>query len=104
MRGGLSYARCAPQSTPASDSKDAMTDRYLRAMLRRATQAGILNGWQGPHTDGRSYCIAPVNGDAREQPLGYVIEYVQALPGVGTGVTPALGTALRISVGSSDSS
>lgn len=58
---------------------DPMTDRHIRAMLRRATQAGILNGWQGPHTDERSYCIAPAQGDAAERPLSYVIAYVQAL-------------------------
>ena len=56
-----------------------MTDRYIRAMLRRATQMDILNGWQGPHVPDRSYCIAPANGDAEERPLADVIEYVQSL-------------------------
>jgi hypothetical protein len=35
-----------------------MTDRHIRAMLRGATAAKILNGWQGPHLFERSYCIA----------------------------------------------
>lgn len=56
-----------------------MIDRYIRAMLRRATQTGILTGWQGPHTDERSYCIAPAAGGAREIPLAEAIEYVRTL-------------------------
>jgi hypothetical protein len=56
-----------------------MTDRHIRAMLRRATQVGILTGWQGPHTSARSYCISPAAGDAEERPLADVISYVQTL-------------------------
>lgn len=43
-----------------------MTDRYIRAMLRAATAAGYLTGWQGPHVPRRSYTIAPSVGDAHE--------------------------------------
>lgn len=59
------------------------TDRYLRGMLRRATQEGILNGWQGPHTSARSYTIAPVGGDAGEWPLARVLGYVDGLKAAG---------------------
>ena len=59
------------------------TDRYLRAMLRRATQAGSLNGWQGPHTDARSYTIAPATGHAGEWPLARVCGYVDGLEAAG---------------------
>lgn len=60
-----------------------MTDWYIRAMLRAATKAKILTGWQGPHLGERSYCIAPRNGPAKEQPLNYVIGYVQTLESAG---------------------
>jgi hypothetical protein len=63
-----------------------MRDRDIRAMLRAATAAGILDGWQGPHQTERSYCIAPVNADATEQPLDYVIGYCELL--VAAGVEP----------------
>jgi hypothetical protein len=56
-----------------------MTDRHIRAMLRGATAAKILNGWQGPHLDERSYCIAPRDAGASERPLGDVIRYCQSL-------------------------
>ena len=56
-----------------------MTDYYIRSMLRRATEANILNGWQGPHVPYRSYTIAPRNGDAQERDLAYVIGYVKSL-------------------------
>lgn len=46
-----------------------MTDYHIRAMLRRACADGILTGWQGPHVTGRSYCITPANGHARERAL-----------------------------------
>lgn len=59
-----------------------MTDRHIRAMLRRATQAGILTGWQGPHVGG-TYCIVPANGDAEERPVADVIEYVRSLEAAG---------------------
>jgi hypothetical protein len=54
-------------------------DREIRAMLRGATAAGVLTGWQGPHTSERSYCICPRIGDARERPLEYVIPYCEML-------------------------
>lgn len=60
-----------------------MTDRHIRAMLRRATEARILTDWQGPHVPRRSYTIAPANGDAAERPLGDVIQYVLALEAAG---------------------
>jgi hypothetical protein len=56
-----------------------MTDRYIRAMLRAATAAGYLHGWQGPHTDARSYTIAPAVGDAHEATLSATIAYVELL-------------------------
>jgi hypothetical protein len=56
-----------------------MHDRYIRAMLRAATAAKILDGWQGPHVTARSYCIAPSSGGARECPLDYVIGYCELL-------------------------
>jgi hypothetical protein len=58
-------------------------DYFIRAMLRRATQMKLLTGWQGPHTEARSYCIAPRNGDACERSLEYTIEYVRSLEAAG---------------------
>jgi hypothetical protein len=60
-----------------------MTDRHIRAMLRGATAAKILNGWQGPHLLERSYCIAPCNASAAERPLHDVISYCEALATAG---------------------
>jgi hypothetical protein len=57
----------------------AMNDRHIRAMLRGATAAKILNGWQGPHLLERSYCIAPRDAGATERPLADVISYVESL-------------------------
>ncbi|MGN6866865.1 MAG: hypothetical protein ACTHMY_00520 [Solirubrobacteraceae bacterium] len=48
-------------------------------MLRAATAAKILDGWQGPHVTARSYCIAPSTGGAMECPLDYVIGYCKML-------------------------
>jgi hypothetical protein len=48
-------------------------------MLRAATAAKILDGWQGPHVTARSYCIAPSGGGAMECPLDYVIGYCELL-------------------------
>jgi hypothetical protein len=48
-------------------------------MLRAATAAKILDGWQGPHVTARSYCIAPSTGGAIECPLEYVIGYCKML-------------------------
>jgi hypothetical protein len=56
-----------------------MHDRYIRAMLRAATAAKILDGWQAPHVTARSYCIAPSTGGAMECPLEYVIGYCKML-------------------------
>src|SRR6201999_1600400 len=56
-----------------------MNDRHIRAMLRGATAAKILNGWQGPHLFERSYCIAPRNAAAAERPLADVISYCESL-------------------------
>jgi hypothetical protein len=56
-----------------------MHDRYIRAMLRAATAAKILDGWQGPHVTARSYCIAPSTGGAMECPIEYVIGYCKML-------------------------
>lgn len=60
-----------------------MTDRDIRAMLRGATAAKILNGWQGPHLEQRSYCIAPRNADATERALDDVIRYCEGLATAG---------------------
>jgi hypothetical protein len=60
-----------------------MTDRQIRAMLRGATAAKILNGWQGPHLLERSYCIAPCNAAASERPLADVISYCETLATAG---------------------
>ena len=56
-----------------------MTDYYIRSMLRRATEQRILTGWQGPHTDQRSYTISPREGSARERSLDDTIGYVKTL-------------------------
>jgi hypothetical protein len=56
-----------------------VTDRFIRAMLRGATAAKLLDGWQGPHLAERSYCIAPSDGPAMERPLDYVQDYVGML-------------------------
>ena len=56
-----------------------MRDRDIRAMLRAATAAKILDGWQGPHVTGRSYYIAPSSGGAVDCTLDYVIGYCEML-------------------------
>lgn len=56
-----------------------MTDRYIRAMLRRATEQKLLHGWQGPHVTDRSYTVAPMTGPADEWALERVILYVAGL-------------------------
>jgi len=63
-----------------------MEDRDIRALLRGATAANILVGWQGPHRAGRSYCITPALADPAERPRDYVIRYCQLL--VAAGVQP----------------
>jgi len=60
-----------------------MTDRHIRAMLRGATAAKILNGWQGPHLLEHSYCIAPRDAAAAERPLADVISYCESLATAG---------------------
>jgi len=60
-----------------------MRDREIRAMLRGATAAKVLDGWQGPHLRERMYCIAPRHAAAMERPLEYVIGYCEALAAAG---------------------
>jgi hypothetical protein len=60
-----------------------MNDRHIRAMLRAATAAKILDGWQGPHLTERMYCIAPRQAAAMERPLDYVIGYCEQLAAAG---------------------
>lgn len=60
--------------------------REIRAMLRAATKARYLTGWQGPHAPYGSYTIAPALGDADEKPPEFVIGYCEGL--VEAGVRP----------------
>jgi hypothetical protein len=60
-----------------------MSDRHIRAMLRGATAAKLLDGWQGPHLNERTYCIAPRHAAAMERPLDYVIGYCELLAEAG---------------------
>jgi hypothetical protein len=60
-----------------------MSDRDIRAMLRGATAARLLHGWQGPHFDERSYVITPQDADPAERPLEYVISYCAMLASAG---------------------
>jgi hypothetical protein len=60
-----------------------MNDRDIRAMLRAATAAKLLDGWQGPHLAERTYCIAPRHAAAHEHPLDYVIGYCEQLTTAG---------------------
>jgi hypothetical protein len=60
-----------------------MSDRHIRAMLRGATAAKLLDGWQGPHLAERTYCIAPRHAAAMERPLDYVIGYCELLAAAG---------------------
>jgi hypothetical protein len=60
-----------------------MSDRFIRAMLRAATAAKLLDGWQGPHLAERTYCIAPRHAAAMERPLDYVIGYCELLAAAG---------------------
>jgi hypothetical protein len=52
-------------------------------MLRGATAAKLLDGWQGPHLSERTYCIAPRHAAAVERPLEYVIGYCELLAAAG---------------------
>jgi hypothetical protein len=61
----------------------SMSDRQIRAMLRGATAAKLLDGWQGPHLSERTYCIAPRHAAAMERPLDYVIGYCELLAAAG---------------------
>jgi hypothetical protein len=61
----------------------SMSDRHIRAMLRGATAAKVLYGWQGPHLSERTYCITPRDAPAMERPLDYVIEYCELLAAAG---------------------
>jgi hypothetical protein len=60
-----------------------MSHREIRAMLRAATAAKILYGWQGPHLAERSYQLAPIAADPMERPLDYVIGYCELLAAAG---------------------
>jgi hypothetical protein len=57
----------------------SMIDREIRAMLRGATAAKFLHGWQGPHLAERTYCLTPKHADPMERPLDYVIGYCEML-------------------------
>ncbi len=48
-------------------------------MLRGATAANLLHGWQGPHLHERTYCLTPKHADPMERPLDYVIGYCEML-------------------------
>jgi hypothetical protein len=56
-----------------------MTDRTVRAILRAATAARVLSGWQGPHVPAGSYTVAPAAGPAGEWPRDRVIDYCRLL-------------------------
>ena len=56
-----------------------MIDREIRAMLRGATAADFLYGWQGPHLAERTYCLTPKHADPMERPRDYVIGYCEML-------------------------
>jgi hypothetical protein len=56
-----------------------MIDRDIRAMLRGATAAKFLHGWQGPHLAERTYCLTPKHADPMERPREYVIGYCEML-------------------------
>ena len=61
------------------DPSHAMIDRDIRAMLRGATAANILHGWQGPHFAERTYCLTPTHAEPMERPRDYVIGYCEML-------------------------
>ena len=61
------------------DPSHAMIDRDIRAMLRGATAANILHGWQGPHLAERTYCLTPKHAEPMERPRDYVIGYCEML-------------------------
>jgi len=52
-------------------------------MLRAATAAKILDGWQGPHLAERSYYLAPSAAGAVERSAEYVIGYCELLAAAG---------------------
>jgi hypothetical protein len=54
--------RLAPRSRRQEDNQE-MTDYEIRAMLRGATKARLLTGWQGPHYNG-TFSIAPESAGA----------------------------------------
>jgi hypothetical protein len=58
---------------------DPMIDRDIRAMLRGATAAKFLHGWQGPNQAERTYCLTPKHAKSTERPLEYVIGYCELL-------------------------
>jgi hypothetical protein len=63
----------------AHRTQTGMRDRDIRAMLRGATAARLLRGWQGPHLSERSYCLTPAYADPMERPLDDVIGYCRLL-------------------------
>jgi hypothetical protein len=60
-----------------------MTHRYIRAMLRGATAAKVLDGWNGPHVPLGSYTVNPADGVADEWSLDRTRLYVAGLEGAG---------------------
>jgi hypothetical protein len=61
-----------------------MNHRDIRAMLRAATAARILDGWQGPYLEGRGfYYIAPSGAAAIESSAEEVIDYCRLLAAAG---------------------
>jgi len=83
---GSNNARAGRNNLPVPRRLEPMSDRHIRAMLRGATAAKLLDGWQGPHLMERTYCIAPRDAAAMERPLDYVIGYCELL--AATGVEP----------------
>ena len=80
---GSKTVRAGRNNEPAPRLLEPMSDRQIRAMLRGATAAKLLDGWQGPHLAERTYCIAPRHAAAMERPLDYVIGYCELLAAAG---------------------
>jgi len=80
---GSKGAGAGRNTVPAPRLLEPMSDRQIRAMLRGATAAKLLDGWQGPHLAERTYCIAPRHAAAMERPLDYVIGYCELLAAAG---------------------
>ena len=80
---GSKSVRAGRNNEPKPRLFEPMSDRQIRAMLRGATAAKLLDGWQGPHLAERTYCIAPRHAAAMERPLDYVIGYCELLAAAG---------------------